>query len=76
MHCGESAVDTTDLGFVNHWRIVGPILQRLERDELRHYTDADRRRDIQALLDVPIRFRPAKTSGLVVQQQLFRRCQP
>jgi hypothetical protein len=69
-------MDTTDLGFVQHWRIVGPILQQIERDDMRRYTEADRCRDIQALLDVPILIQPAKTSGLVEQQRLFRRGQP
>jgi hypothetical protein len=65
-------MDITDRGFVEHWRVVGPILEQFERDELRHYTEADRRRDIHALLDVPIIFRPTETSGLVDQQRLFR----
>jgi hypothetical protein len=64
-------MDTTDAGFVKHWQVVGPILERFERDELRRYSDADRQRDIQALLHVPITFPPLDTSGLIVQQQLF-----
>lgn len=68
-------MDTTDLGFVQHWRIVGPLLQQIERDDMCHYTEDDRSRDIQALLDVPISIQPAKTSGLVDQQRLFHRIQ-
>ena len=66
----------TDRDFVEHWRTVGPILQRIERDEMRRYTAADRQRDIQALLDVPIIYRPTNTSGLVEQQRLFRLRRP
>jgi hypothetical protein len=69
-------MNITDRGFVEHWRTLGPILQRFERDEMRRYTAADRQRDIHALLDVPFIFRPTKTSGLVDQQRLFRLRQP
>jgi hypothetical protein len=66
------AMDTTDRGFVHHWQIAGPLLEQFERDAMRRYSEADRRRDIQALLDVPIISPPSKTSGLVEQQRRFR----
>jgi hypothetical protein len=66
-------MDKTDFGFVNHWRVVGPLLEKVERDELRAYTQADRQRDIAALLSLAVDF--AKTrddSGFVDQQRLFK----
>ncbi len=69
-------MDVTDLGFVQHWRIAAPMLQQIERDELRHYTEVERQRDIYALLDIPVSTRPSCSSGLVDQQRLFGRCKP
>ncbi|MDZ4657381.1 MAG: hypothetical protein SH868_07350 [Bythopirellula sp.] len=68
-------MDATDLGFVKHWQIAGPMLQRFERDEMRRYTEVERRRDICALLDIPFHAMPSASSGLVDQQRLFRRRQ-
>jgi hypothetical protein len=65
-------MNTTDQGFIAHWRIIGPILQQFERVQMRCYTETNRQRDIRALLDVPIIFRPTNTSGLVEQQRRFR----
>jgi hypothetical protein len=47
------------------------MLQQVEREDMRCYTEADRRRDIQALLNVPNFSQPTNISGLVVQQRLF-----
>jgi hypothetical protein len=66
-------MDTTDRGFVQHWLAVGPVLQQIEREELAKYSEADRLRDIQALLDVPIAPHPSNSSGLVEQQRLYQR---
>jgi hypothetical protein len=65
-------MDTTNFGFVEHWRTVGPILQQLETDELRHYTLSDRQRDIAALLETGAQFAvPRHSSGFIEQQRLF-----
>ena len=69
-------MNITDQDFVKHWRVLGPILQRFERDQMRCYTETNRQVDIRALLDVPMVFRPMKTSGLVEQQRRFRLGQP
>jgi hypothetical protein len=66
-------MDTTDAGFVKHWKRVGPLLEQFERDELRRYTKADRQRDIAALLVLAGQFAiPRSDSGFVQQQQLFK----
>jgi hypothetical protein len=66
-------MDTTNLGFVEHWRTVGPILQQLETDELRRYSSSDRQRDIAALLETGAQFAVLRhSSGFVEQQRLFK----
>jgi hypothetical protein len=66
-------MDTTDLGFVRHWQAIAPILRGVEQDELRYYSEADRQRDIRALLDVPMTSPPSDSTGLIEQQRLFQR---
>jgi hypothetical protein len=64
---------TLDASFVRHWQAVGPLLQRFERDQLRHYTHADRQRDIAALLELAAQFATLRNeSGFVEQQRLFK----
>ena len=58
--------------YVEHWQRVGPILLELEQQELRDYTAADRGRDIQALLSMPLNYAlPDEPCGLLEQQRLF-----
>jgi hypothetical protein len=54
-------MDVSDRGYVANWVVVGPLLQQMERQDLRNYSEADRQRDIQALLDMPVN---AVTVGL------------
>ncbi|HEY2881136.1 MAG TPA: hypothetical protein VGJ15_01855 [Pirellulales bacterium] len=60
--------------WVEHWKRVGPILERVEHDELRHRSFEDNWERIDGLLqfgfDVPHDQRPV-TSGLVEQQRVF-----
>ncbi|HVT30044.1 MAG TPA: hypothetical protein VHE81_18655 [Lacipirellulaceae bacterium] len=66
-------MDTTDAGFVQHWQTVGPLLEQFERDEMRRYTNAQRQRDIAALLALAAQFAtPRFDSGFVEQQRLFK----
>lgn len=65
-------MDTTNAGFVEHWRVVGPLLEQFEREEMRRYTHSDRQRDIAALLALGAQFAiPRSESGFVEQQRLF-----
>jgi hypothetical protein len=66
-------MDTTDAGYVKHWQTVGPLLEQFERDEMRRYTNAQRQRDIAALLALAAQFAtPRSDSGFVEQQRLFK----
>jgi hypothetical protein len=70
---GRISMDKTDAGFVKHWQLVGPLLRQFERDEMRRYTNADRQRDIAALLALASQFAiPRYDSGFVEQQRLFK----
>lgn len=58
--------------YVDYWKRVGPLLEAIEKEELRNYSHADRMHDITALLDLGAQFaRPRSTSGLLEQQRLF-----
>jgi hypothetical protein len=65
---------TKNREFVEHWRRVGPLLERIRYRELRRMTQRERQRAIRAVLQVGVRFaRPRKTSGLVEFQRLLAR---
>jgi hypothetical protein len=63
--------------WVRRWQIVGPKLAELRRREL---ADTDTTQALLGLADAfescRLHHRPAPTSGLVVQQALFRRLRP
>jgi hypothetical protein len=62
-------------GFIAHWKRVGPILERIRRDELRRF-DWDKDWElVDSLMDsMPGRPQePSKTSGLVELQRLMRK---
>jgi hypothetical protein len=60
--------------YVEHWKRVGPLLDEQERHELRNYTQADRQRDIRALLELAAQFStPRNETGFLEQQRLFKR---
>ena len=60
--------------WVDHWRRVGPLLEKVRHEELRAMTDEDAARVFRALADymddVPRR-EPRTGSGFVEQQRLF-----
>lgn len=64
-------------GFVEHWRRVGPQLERMRRQELRefdHHASADA---IDALLQMGVDFAQERTtSGLVTLQKILHRKRP
>ena len=70
-------MDMTDQGFVAHWQRISPILANVERRRLRAYSEAERTKDIQALLNLQINIPPSNVStGLIEQQRLFARQRP
>lgn len=60
--------------WVENWKRVGPILEKIRHDELRAMTDEDVVRAFESLsgllADLPAR-PPRSTSGFVEQQRLF-----
>ena len=56
--------------WVEHWKRVGPLLERIRREELRNWEyDPDL---VDAVLELGCRLRvERKTSGLVEQQRWF-----
>ena len=70
----EPASATTDEAWVEHWRKVGPQLERIRRDELRNFKNEDNLEAINALLEIGARRgEPRTTSGLVEMQRLFKK---
>ncbi len=61
--------------WVEHWKRVGPELERIKRDELRALTDAKAAAAAEAILSFPVddsTLESRKTSsGLVEQQSIF-----
>ena len=58
--------------FVEHWRRVGPLLEKIRYRQLRRMTQRECQRAIRAVLDVGVRFAgPRKSSGLVEFQRLL-----
>jgi hypothetical protein len=70
-------MDRSNAGLIQKWRVAGPALDEIRRDELRHMTDADVAAAIRALSQafwIALRNDPpSQTSGLVEQQKLFMR---
>ncbi|MEX1098519.1 MAG: hypothetical protein WED34_20910 [Planctomycetales bacterium] len=55
------------------WRRVGPILERIEREELRNYDFAANRDEIESLLEIGVQHaQPRDGSGLVELQRRLR----
>ena len=62
--------------WVEHWKRVGPILEKVRHDELRAMTDEQSRQAFTNVCEYVQQFpRPAPrlTSGFVEQQRLFMR---
>ena len=69
----ESVSAATDKAWVEHWRKVGPQLERISREELRNYKNEENLELIDALLEIGARMgEPRTSSGLVEMQRLFQ----
>jgi hypothetical protein len=65
--------DLTKL-WVETWKKAGPALEAIRRRELREFRYEDHAAEIDALLELGLRFaQPRTTSGLVEQQRLFQK---
>lgn len=65
--------DPAGLEMVAHWRRIGPELDRLRRQELRHFNYEEQLPIIDALLQLACeRASPRATSGLVELERLLR----
>ena len=65
---------STTKDWVDHWRRVGPILEKIRHEELRGLTDEDAARVFRTLadyMDAGPRREPRTSSGFVEQQRLF-----
>ena len=64
--------DRTNKGFVEHWKRVGPKLERIRREELRNFRHEDNIELIDSLLQMGVDLGTERTSsGLVEMQRLF-----
>ncbi|HEV3417105.1 MAG TPA: hypothetical protein VG056_09840 [Pirellulales bacterium] len=60
--------------WVEHWKRVGPILEKVRHDELRAMTDEQAARACESLFEFALAapsYQVRKTSGFVEQQRLF-----
>jgi hypothetical protein len=63
--------------WVENWRQAGPKLEAIRRKELREFRYEDHAEEIDALLEIGLRFgEPRTTSGFVEQQRWFRKLRP
>lgn len=57
-----------------HWRRVGPILERIRREELRNFDYWANRKQVAGLFEIGVRHGPPRTtSGLVELQRRLRK---
>ncbi len=62
----------SDKEWVEHWRRLGPILEEIRREELRHFNYEEQLPIIDALLQLGVDYAvPRPTSGLVELQRLL-----
>jgi hypothetical protein len=61
----------TDKDFVEHWRRVGPKLERIRREELRNFDWEKQLPLIDALLEIGVSFRPPRTTSGLVELERF-----
>ena len=60
--------------YVERWQRVGPLLEKMRRDELRNFDHAANATRIDQLLAAGLlHARPRTTSGLVEMQRIFAR---
>jgi hypothetical protein len=70
--CNEPQAD--DAAWVAHWQRIGPLLERIRREELRNFKYEDHIDLIDSLLEIGCRMGPPRTtSGLVEMQRLFQK---
>jgi len=65
--------------WVDHWRRVGPLLEKTRHDELRAMTDEQSRLAFATLAEFACEVNhptPRSTSGFVEQQRLFLKLLP
>lgn len=62
----------SDKEWLEHWRCLGPILEEIRREELRHFNYEEQLPIIDALLQLGLDHAvPRPTSGLVELQRLL-----
>jgi hypothetical protein len=62
----------TDKDWVEHWRRLGPLLEKIHREELRHFNFEEQAPIIDALLQLGLENAvPRPTSGLVELERLL-----
>ncbi len=62
--------------WVEHWQRVGPILEKIRRDELRAMTEEESAQACIDLFEFAVSsptYQERKTSGFVEQQRLFKK---
>jgi hypothetical protein len=67
-------IDTGRKQFVEHWKRVGPLLERFQHEELRALSPEAHSAQLDGLLQFGCEMQNAKdpnTSGFVEQQRLF-----
>lgn len=65
--------DEGNLGFVTHWQRVGPMLDRIRREELRQFDTFREHHVVDALLQIGFEQSVERTtSGLVELQRIFQ----
>jgi len=63
--------------WAENWREAGRVLERLRREELRKVDTAQALRNLSGMYEsCRMHFAPRPDSGLVIQQDLFRRLKP
>jgi hypothetical protein len=62
----------TDKEWVEHWRRLGPLLEKIRLEELRHFNYEEQLPIIDALLQIGVDYAvPRPTSGLVELERLL-----
>ncbi len=73
----ERITDKTNRGFVEHWRRVGPLLERIQKQELREFCHEEHWQEVDALLEIAAQNATVRTtSGLVQWQRALGKSRP
>lgn len=67
--------------WVDQWKVTGPELERIKKEELRAMTDEEALRRVQRVMNSRARHasegvRAGESSGLIEQQRIFARACP